>query len=149
MKSYSQIKSISHIQTIPTDTSLLSSNKITSPTHAGDTPVTKSINAPGIFLDQKSLIVEPTETDPLSTSNTISTDTFNPLVYVKDAGIEEINSEGNKYADLKKNRINKINNNADNNRINQESHFNQKETPINCSDKHSDNKPIMKPELRA
>ena len=140
---------MSHIQSIPTDTSLLSSNKITSPSNTGDTPVTKSMNTPGIFLDQKSLIVEPTETDPLSTSNTISTDTFNPLVYVKDAGIEEINSEGNKYADLKKDRTSKSNNNADNNRINQESHFNQQETPIHRSDKHSDNKPIMKPELRA
>jgi len=140
---------MSHIQTMPTDTSLLSSNKITSPNNTGDTPVTKSMNAPGIFLDQKSLIVEPTETDPLSTSNILSTDTFNPLVYVEYAGIEEINSEGNKYADLKKNRINKSNNNADNNRINQESHFNQQETPIHRSDKDSDNKPIMKPELRA
>ncbi len=140
---------MSHIQSIPTDTSLLSSNKITSPNNTGDTPVTKSVNTPGIFLDQKSLIVEPTETDPLSTSNTISTDTFNPLVYVEYAGIEEINSEGNKYADRKKDRISKSNNNADNNRINQKSHFDQRETPINCSDKHSDNKPIMKPELRA
>ena len=140
---------MSHIQSIPTDVSLLSSNKITSPSHAGDTPVTRSINTPGIFLDQKSLIVEPADTDPLSTSNTISTDTFNPLVYVKDAGIEEINSTGNKYADLKKDRISKSNNNADNNRINQESHFTQKETPVKCSEKHSNKSPIIKSELRA